>query len=360
MKRFLSLFLCLLICLTAFGQSTILSESQQEQEQNKTSIDSLFAEYQLATGENALDLSNTLAKALVDWTDTLYSFTSRQTKEYVGAMILSSMATYYYYSDNFLKTIEAATKAVPLLEKLNDSILLTDNYATLGGAYQRTGNFDNALKCSQKCLEIETKLGDKARQSSSLNDLAAIYLANKRYDIAIQYLNQAIDLERTLNRSLNLAIRLGMIASAYLNIGEFDKAITSIQEALDLDMDGGREGKVAIRLSQMGDIYFSQNKYSMSQIYYKEALRTFERLSMDNSASICLLQLGAVSNELGHPSQAYDYLLRCITLCKKTGNSFILQKGYEKIYLLQKSINPSLALQYLEKTIALKDSIYNI
>lgn len=343
MKRVL-LFLCLFFCAQSYGQS----------------IDSLVTVYREATGRFRIDAANDIAKALEESNDSLYVFSEKDSKTYIDAVLLTSLAYYYYNTDNFNETIKIAQEAVPLLEQLKDSIWLTDNYATMGGAYQRTGDFDKALECSEKCLEIETSLGDLARQSSSMNDLAGIYLANKRYDIAIEYLNRAIAIERDLNRSLNLAIRLGMISSAYLNLGELDKALSTIQEALDLDRKGNREGKAAIRLSQIGDIFLAKNDLIKARQYYSDALDTFDKLSMDNSASICLLQLGGISARLGNIPNANKELGRCVELCKRTGNKYILQKAYEKLFTANKKSNPALAIEYYEKHNAIKDSIFNL
>lgn len=257
---------------------------------------------------------------------------------------------------------ECVTVFHDVLEHIpEDSLeLRADIYSTLLNDHMRLGQLSLALHYGELCLQIDEKSGNKDGLSSSLSNLASVYLSANRLKEAETMLLRSIDIERELKHNDKLAIRLGMLSEVYTKMKHPEKALSLAEEALQLDLSDGREMKAAIRMSQLGSCLVSLKRPEEALPHLTKALHIHQQYENMPSLVITLVTLGIAEHDLGHSSQAIQYLQQCIELADKNGQVNPLITAHHELSKIYNETGDPRAYTHLEQYIQLKDSVESL
>lgn len=326
-------------------------------------IDTLYARWQRVTGTEKLRTGNQLLHLLEK--DGLLEKDEVESLDITGRemLIMHGMSEYKYANNDFQGCIAFSNKALKCTPPGNKS-WLSDHYNMLSLSYSRLGQLGMAIKFIQKSYEIDSKSGNAEALSSTLNTMAGLYMQVGECATAEKYARKSIEIERELgkkeDRDRQLAIRLGMLSDILLKLDEPMEALQCINEAEQLDRKGGRTEKTGIRLSQKAEILCRLNLWNEAQKCASEALLILQEVGNKVSESIVLKQMAAIAEHKGQIQAAVNYLSECEKICTEINSNYLLQKVYGQFYEIYRNNNPALALQYLEKSVVLKDTIYSL
>ena len=278
--------------------------------------------------------------------------------EFHGNM-LKLIVNYLFYFEHYDLTYEAAQSLQEVSESAKDTFNLILAYYFMGFANQRMGVMDKGLLYAKKCYELCLASGDEEMTSSVLNNIGNIYMVNNQHENAIIYFKKTLDVERKLGRKPNQAIRLGNIATCYMKLNMLDKALNCALEGIELELLGGRPDKLAIRYLQAGEIYTAMENYKKAKEYELKALGYFEKTGSAYWQSNVLMSLGKLEAKQQKHQSAIQYLNRALLVAESISNNLLIQEICEHLYNLHRETNPALSLNYFERKVALRDSIFH-
>lgn len=328
-------------------------------EVSSQSIDSLFARWE--DKPSSYQAANALARQLVaeGWMDSVASFDRHTSQDEMKLRLYGGMSTYDYAFARYRLSAERAGRGARLAAEQGDTLAWSDNLSQQGVALQRMGEFDEAIQITLEGLRLDSLVNDTMRQSSSYHNLAALYLGCKRPSIAIRYIHRAIQLEESLPAPEKLSLRYAMAAEIYIQLDSLDRARSLALLARKLDREAGNELRAARRTLLLGDISSAMGRLPDAEAHYMEAVRYFEKVDNQTMRVIGYKQLGGLYLRKGFPRKARIYWEKCERLAREVGNRYILQSAYEGLCKAYKSSDTNRSLDYLEKLVALKDSLYS-
>lgn len=262
------------------------------------------------------------------------------------------------------KYLECNDLAKCLYEKsieTTDTVLVFNSLYYMGFSNQRMGNMEKAIDYNMRAYEVSQSLQRLDLQSSILNNIGNVYMVNDEDSVAAVYFEKSIEIEKNLgdSRRSQLAVRLGNVSTAYMKLGRCEEAISAAEEGLRIDKEIGRPNKIAIRLNQLGDVYMACGRRQDAIQCEREAYSYFEKAGSKYGMSIVLHSLGEMKYETEQADSAIIYYENALRLAKEIDNKLLRHKISKSLYIVNKEIDPLLAIEYLEKYIALKDSIFN-
>jgi len=274
--------------------------------------------------------------------------------------VLDWTIRYLFRFEFYHSTISGAYELLRLAEIAADNqALIIGNYF-LGFANQRLGNMDRGLLYAQACYDLCVAAGDEEMTSSVLNNIGNIYMVNGQDDMAIYYFQQSLDIERKLDRKANQAIRLGNMATCYMKLNMFDEALASALEGLELDLVySGRADRIAIRYYQAGEVYTAMGNFANAKDHLLNALGYFETAGSGYGQANVLNALGELEMQQGNNQRAIEYLYRALAFAENIGNNLLIQQICHNLYSSHRHANAALSLQYFERSVALKDSLFH-
>lgn len=266
-----------------------------------------------------------------------------------------------FKQEKYLDCYNLAKDLYSLSKEADDTTLVFNSLYYMGFSNQRMGNMEKAIDYNMQAYEVSQLLQRLDLQSSILNNIGNVYMVNDEDSVAVVYFEKSIMIEKNLgeSRRSQLAVRLGNVSTAYMKLGRCEDAISAAEEGLRIDKEIGRPNKIAIRLNQLGDVYMACGRQQEAIQCEREAYSYFEKAGSKYGMSIVLHSLGELKYETEQVDSTIIYYENALRLAKEIDNKLLIQKISKSLYKVNKEIDPMLAIEYLEKHIALKDSIFN-
>ena len=235
-----------------------------------------------------------------------------------------------------------------------DYAKLLNNIAT---AYIKTGRYDSSLVYFIKAIKI--KENNDAPVSTlivSKINIGSLYLAIKDYENSEIWIKKALN-DATLKKdSGNIATCYSNLGILYKRTGDITKAIENYRNSLIINESLGNHRNLSIVLQNLALLLTSQKKYDEAYGYFTQALANNNKSNANNS------RLHLAISRMFVEQQKYDSAIshgnRAMKLANESGNIDVQIEDYDLLYQASKGKKkiPE-ALDYLEKYIALKDSI---
>ncbi len=242
-------------------------------------------------------------------------------------------------------------------EKKLKVAMISHNIADI---YMRIGEFKKSLSFFLKAATIRKELSDKKGLAQTFRGLGQLHLNQKNYDQASKYFNDAASEYKNIEYQKGVAASFMSIASIYLEEKKFSAA-EKLYDSAQIIYEKAKD-KIALSdlLMHKTSLYVEQKKYSQARITADNAL-TIKKELQDKSS---MAQIYYFLSEISLNTLLYDEALRYANLGWKlaegTNSQTILVDLAEilmKIYI--KLQNNTLALEFANKLITLKDSLYN-
>ncbi|MEX0290589.1 MAG: tetratricopeptide repeat protein [Flavobacteriaceae bacterium] len=358
MKRFTCILLWGIICC-----HTAISQTDK--------IDSLQSAYPAAVSDSARikilkDISweylnnrynQDLARAHID------SFAAISKKAGIGWG--TSLANYQYavlerQRGNYTKALEYIEEYLVFTSTIDNE----RSYAN--GLYQKAlilddiGSSEKSLDIYYTILKIYEEREDDFSIATTLNALGEILKKTGKFDKAMESYNRALSIFAELNDKIEIANCYFNIGDTYLQTKQLDSALDYFMKALDLDMETDSQWGMAYDLEAIGKVYGLKNDYSEAISYHQRALEIRETLQQRRELSMSYAELGINNFKLKNYQTAEAQLLRAIGITEEIGAKSELQENYDAISTLyQETGDLRKALNFRNKSVALKDSLFN-
>lgn len=237
-------------------------------------------------------------------------------------------------------------------------------HASMATFFFRQGDQEKALKEGLEALRLYESQHQLVTSSVSYlyNILGSIYSNTNNISLALDYYNRQQQLAERLHDPLSMARATGNKGDLYLQIGNLDKAEAETKYALSLLNPLQHKYFISVCLSNLGSIYFRRHQYKQAIAYHNQSLTVRQQLGVPIYRARSYLHLAECYYALADYSTALSYSSQAIDLFKKANTQRAhLQKSLEiKARTLAKMDNRQDAYEYLEKAMALKDSLSGV
>ena len=316
-------------------------------------IDSLYQVFENNKGEVAYKA----AVAIDEVIGREPNFELDTDKDEIKLKILRTMILYFFGNDDFQHVVTYSEIGIAHYDKIGDLFNEAGCYMTLANAYQRLGQFDKAIDCYNRCGELMDEEGGEMAEVSKryvMNNIAEIHMAMGEYDRAEEMYHKCVELlgEVQVNdtaANLDLATYCQNLAEVHIaqaNHSEGEERERFMAEAIGL-------AEQSLELSQ---------RYQDTPNKIINRMMTLSKATGDTKILDEALRLAEDNNELFLQAvlslQKGDYT-KAIAMAEENHYDGLLRDALEAGYQDLRVSNPAKALEYLERSVVMKDSIFN-
>lgn len=272
--------------------------------------------------------------------------------------------SYYYIAGGFDhtnsnddSTLFYIKKAEYLSENNPDNYYLGDICNKIGGAYRKKGNYKKAIEYGFKSIRISEKTNNKKSMAYAYNNIAYIYWDKSDFYNVKKYLLKTLDYLLEVNDSLNIC---NIYANLY-SVMEGEERLNYLLKAEKIALKNNYD-QILARLYVNFGYYYSDHSYDLqkSKKYHLKALAYANKVNDVYAKGTIWNSLGIICNTEGKIDSCIYYTKKSLKANIATNSRKEIQKGYYTLYEAYKSmVNIDSAIYYLEKSMVLKDSIYN-
>lgn len=313
-------------------------------------LDSLYQVFEKNKGEVAYQA----AVAIDETIGREPNFTVETDKDEIKLKILRTMILYFFNNDDFQHVVNYAEIGIEHYDKIGDLFNEAGCYMTLANAYQRLGQFDKAIDSYNRCGDLmDVEGGEMAEVSKRyvMNNIAEIHLAMNEYDRAEEMYHKCIDLlgevqEQDTAANLDLATYYQNLAEVYIVQGQLEEAVDLAEQSLDLSQRyQDTPNKIINRMMSLSKAYVKTDREQEGKDLLKEALELAEDHGELFLQAVLHLQQG-------------DYTA-AIAMAEENHYDGVLQEALNAGYQDLRERDPKKALEFLERSVVMKDSIFN-
>ncbi len=312
-------------------------------------IDSLYSVFERNRDEQAYQAAVAIDKVI----GREPNFTIETDKDEIKMKVLRTMILYYFNNNDFQHVIQYSEIGIAHYQKIGDLFNEAGCTMTLANAYQRFGQLDKAIEYYNRCCDLMDEIG---------GDMAAV---NKRY---------------VMNNIAEIHLAMGELETAeemYQKCIEMLGTVEVNDTASNLDLATYYQNLAEVRIAQNNPeaVGFAEQSLELSQRYKDTPHKIINRLvalskayklvGRDNEAGNLMdeaLQIAQSNCETYLETSIYlqkgDYD-KAIAMADEYHYDELLQEALERAYLVERERNPRLALEYYERSMMMKDSIFN-
>ena len=312
-------------------------------------LDSLFSVFENNRGE----VSYHAALAIDEVIGREPNFDADTDKDEIKLKVLRTMILYYFNTDDFQHVVKYSEIGIEHYRKIDDPFNEAGCTMTLANAYQRLGQLDKAIECYNQCNDLMDEIGGEMAEVNKryvMNNIAEIHLAMNEYDRAEELYHKCIAMlgevdENDTASNLDLATYYQNLAEVHIAQNK-DDAVELAEQSLELSQRyQDTPNKIINRLMSLSKAYGNTGKSKESEQLLDDALKMAE----DNNE--VFLQ-AVIHLQKGNYGQA-------IAMAEENHYDELLQEALEAAYRHERDDNPKQALEYYERSMAMKDSVFN-
>lgn len=312
-------------------------------------LDSLYQVFEHNRGEAAYRA----AVAIDETIGREPNFDADTDKDEIKLKVLRTMILYFFNNNDFQHAVYYSEIGIAHYDKIGDYFNEAGCTMTLANAYQRLGQLDKAIECYNRCNELMDLVGGEMAEVNKryvINNIAEIHLSMGEYETAEEMYRKCIAMLGTVDpadTASNLDMATYCQNLAEVRIARNDpEAVGYAEQSLELSRKyQDTPHKIISRLMALSKAYRIVGRNDESDRLMEEALRT----AKDN---------GETFLEASIYVQQGDYA-KAIALADENHFDELLQEALEGAYHQERERNPKLALEYFERSVMMKDSVFN-
>lgn len=224
-------------------------------------------------------------------------------------------ATAYRVKTDFAMARVYFDSALSVAQEIENNIIVSYCYNSLGYIYQRMADYANALSFYHLFYKTSIANRDTISQAIALNNIGIVHYYQKQYTGALEYYEKAVDILQTV--------------------------------------EGGKI-KIASNYNNIGTIHQEMKNYGLALEFYNKALL----LHLENDYKPGLINvynnLGSTHRLINEPEKAIDNIMKSIELSKQLDDKFTLASAYNELGMVHVQMeNWENAIEYFNNSIQL-------
>lgn len=312
-------------------------------------LDSLYHVFEDSRGEAAYRAAVAIDAAV----GREPNFDINTNKDEIKLKLLRTMILYYFNNNDFQHVVQYSEVGIAHYDKIGDLFNEAGCTMTLANAYQRLGQLDKAIECYNRCNDLMDQIGGEMAEVNKryvMNNIAEIHLAMGEYDTAEELYRKCIEMLGEVDANdtasnLDLATYLQNLAEVRI-AQDNPEAVGFAESSLDLSRKyHDTPHKIINRLMALSKAYRLVGRSDESKALIDDALQIAKEEGETFLETSIYLQKGDFN--------------KAIAMADENHYDELLQEALEGAYQLERERNPKLALDYFERSVMMKDSVFN-
>ena len=312
-------------------------------------LDSLYHVFENSRGEAAYRA----AVAIDEVVGREPNFDLDTDKDEIKLKLLRTMILHYFNNNDFQHVVQYSEVGITYYDEIGDLFNEAGCTMTLANAYQRLGQLGKAIECYNRCNDLMDRIGGEMAEVNKryvMNNIAEIHLAMGEYDTAEEMYRKCIEMLGEVDANdtasnLDLATYLQNLAEVRI-AQDNPEAVGFAEKSLDLSRKyHDSPHKIINRLVALSKAYRLMGRTEASEALMDDALQIAKEEGETFLETSIYLQKGDFN--------------KAIAMADENHYDELLQEALEGAYQLERERNPKLALDYFERSVMMKDSVFN-
>lgn len=286
----ITFFILILTSVFVYSQTNIWDENPND---SQLELDSLLTVLPKIEGKEKAPVLNRIAEIYwsvnpdktIEYATEALQLSQKLNDERQEGLALINLCQGYLFNDLYDKALQFGLQSLEIRNKIGNDYDLAFTLRTLGWLYYDIGYFDKALHYHTETLKIHEKIGDTQRIAYSYNSIGLIHEGKGDCNLALSFFRKSLELKKEFNNKDRIAETMKNMGICYRKINDLDAAKTFLEASLKItNQIKDNHNKVHI-LNELSIVYLKLKNFDKSFSLLKESRFIIETLS-DNKEFI--------------------------------------------------------------------------
>ncbi len=272
---------------------------------------------------------------------------------------LHQISQYFRDQAKWDSTVQYLSLAVLHYDRIKLDEYLAYAYNDLGYALDKDGDFEIAIQNYYKAANLFEKLDIKKELANTYNNIGTVFKKMNNQSEAIRMLRKSIQISESIHDSKRLAAAYGNLASTYLTIS-MDSAEYYQRKSLDQAIHTNVLSFMAQAFANTADLLANRSKIMEAIQANNKSIESYRKIGELQKLATRLIASGSLYTKINDTATAKQCFEEATKMADHLNTKPLLQNLYEqKSLFAQKKGDYRSALEFLEKSQLIKDSILN-
>jgi len=302
-------------------------------------IDSLKAEIEKSTGQQKIELLNTLANQYSNnnpENGIYYAVQAYQLAQSFGMEELEAKSnlvrgSLYLRLGNFDNAEKYLTEALNYFIETKQDSLTAKVFTNLGLLNRNKGDLDKSLYYYEKSLHIKNKQDDPHGASSVLGGIGLIYYDLGEFDTAKEYFSRAVELGRKSTNKQALSHALNNLGLVNARGGDYDKALEYYLETLKYSLESNDNFMTASTYNNIANIHYIMGDIELAKENLLKALEIYRNIGNKIDIARILNNLALIAQKEKSFQDAITLYEEALYIRRSIGNDYETVNSIENL-----------------------------
>ncbi len=273
---------------------------------------------------------------------------------------LLSQLTLIYQASDLKKSLQYAQQSLRIAQKTHHTTLIALAYSDIATTHFLLANYDKVTENTLKALPLYEKLGDSLKIAKSMNMVAGTYIRIKEYEKCLPYLEKALlFLGIKDDKSYKSVVYLNM-GEVYYELGNDKLCLEYEQKAYQMAQKHKAWRSEAFSMGIMGKMFERQKQYEKALKYQVKSLAIFEENHYLVGIAEYQYNVANLYNGMQNNRLALEFALKSLQTASKMGAKDWHMKSSQLLATIyQQKGSYQAALQHYQVYDSLKEVLFN-
>ncbi|HRH50522.1 MAG TPA: tetratricopeptide repeat protein [Panacibacter sp.] len=249
-------------------------------------------------------------------------------------------------------------EALPIAQKTGYAELQITTLIGLGSSYLIEGDHNKALEYYIQAATKATDAGNLNKLTEAYGNMSIVYKDIGEKEKAIEQNLKVLELCKTTKNKTIEGLQYDNMANCYNELGKYNEAMKYAQKSLATRQQINDPKLICYSYITIAQVYKSKEDLPSALAYYNKGLAIGEKIGHKVLVGRTNIEIGDVLLRMNRPQEAKPHLLLAIKKLDSTGSLKPQVTAYELLAeACFRSNEPAKAYRYLQKHIAIKDSL---
>ncbi|MEA2096362.1 MAG: tetratricopeptide repeat-containing sensor histidine kinase [Candidatus Cloacimonadota bacterium] len=333
----------------------------------QTKIDSLETQLKIVDNKKKVEVLNELAQAYksnlpektMDYGKQALELSKKIDYKEGKAKALNNIATAYYLSSEYNRSIEIFFEALQIFEDIENKKDIAQTLNNIGLVYNNLSKYDESLAYYLRSMKIRENIGDKKDIAASLNNIGNINWEIGKHSIALEYYGHSLQIYEEIDDKDGIAITNNNIGNIYYVLTDYEKSLKHFIKSLRIYEELDKKFGIAAASNNIAFVFQISGNYDKALQYSFTSLKISEEMEEKFSIANTSNNIGELYFLLENYDEALSYFLRSLKLAEEVEAKSLKKNSYHSLSNLYSIKNDyKKSLEYFKLYTEIKDSIF--
>lgn len=259
----------------------------------------------------------------------------------------------YTYTGNSADALKQLESLSDYVEKTKDSGSFANYYSSAGLFYGMQSKYDSSIYFYEKAIPLYEKIGNSMRTAQSASNLAIAFQQQSNYSKALYYQQKSLKIHEDDENIIGQAYTTVNMANTYQNMGDLKRAESYFLKSIDLALKKNLTNVELYAYTNLSSMFLGINQWQKAYDNAMEAVKLGKKMGDKGIQAASYSKAALAKANQNESVEALELSKSAISFADSVNQPMIIQQAYSSMgFVLKSQKKWKEAIPFYERSLA--------